>query len=128
MLQPFASRQGSTSCEPLALTFSVKEGSIECSNLEGMQNSAPAKVEHEVVDDGDEVAGQEDSRGAGDHHNLGRLAGRGERDAQANRQDRENDDEAAHRAIPPALAWEPALHRTPSTTVFRVDIVLLWAL
>lgn len=42
-----------------------------CSIQDWSAWSAPAAVEHEVVDDGDEVAGEEHSRGARDNHNIG---------------------------------------------------------
>lgn len=62
-----------------------------------------------MVDDGNEVAGQEDSRGASDHHDLGRLAWSSQSDAKADDQDCGDDDEAARKPIAPLLAGEPAL-------------------
>ena len=87
-------------------------------NLRCFKGRAPATVEHEVVDDGDEVAGQEDSRGARYHHNLRRVAGRGERDAKADGQDCKDYEEAAPQPIAPLLAWEPVLHGTPAKAFF----------
>ena len=68
-----------------------------------------------MVDDGDEVAGQEHSRGARDHHNLSRVSWGPQSNAEADGKDRENDDESPREAIAPPLAWEPALQQgTPS--------------
>ena len=68
---------------------------------------APAAVEQDVVDDGDEVAGQEHPGRARDHHNLRAAEGRRQRHRQADGQDDEDDDEAPEQAV--ALAREPAL-------------------
>lgn len=60
-----------------------------------------------MVDDGDEVAGQEHPGRARDHHDLRAAEGRRQGHCQADGQNGKDDDEAPEQAV--ALAREPAL-------------------